>query len=802
MKQFDSVSINSRMLEILSQNPDWKAIVNDSVVASVLKTVAESNAELARYMEYLFKESKWDTAQNLSSVTAAAGQLGYRAARKKSAFGDIYISADPRIHLVGRTISKDDFLENRISWGALTSLVSFNSDVTIVDSQANSYIMTSRNELEANSAYVSNSIIQGTKKVISIPVGVARVVSTRSKLDPYLFIPVLIPNCENAGTASTQGFFRVFVTSGSSTEEYRVVDTHHLSSSEDRDVEVYADLYNSSLLYLKFNTSLVRGKALSLSEGSGVTSIDIHYIETAGAAGNLDRAFETFTISNLPGKANLNLYGINLEPITGGADEETAYDVKKNAPTYYMSTYTAATKDAYENLISKIDFGNGRYASKVRVFPGLFEDTKNKIARNVTYVTLLLEGLEDLASSSASTPYEGIEKTINFYLSKLKAPTDTLKFSPPDYVGIGIGISCTADREQVENLSDLRLGIQNLLDNTYGARSTELDFGRAVFEADIVKSIKTYDASVLSVKTEIEAVTKLNWSTAVRMLPVAGSPLYTTRLNFSFSPLFLGSNYVKGFKDYRTGAAYVLRFDIMYKQALTSTMSAYHTSIFVQENSARKTTGFYAIKDISLTPIWDKDLISNADYHTSDPDYTELDRAYQFYYKNKVYSDDAFERLVSAEALKTEAAITDYNTSPGALSSFFISYSGDADASDDKIGEGFIEFDITSIYATLQRYAEQDPILRNLLQEYPLANVKCNASGDLYQGFVNDVLATYVDIYVSARPVDTNLVPDTSDIAQNSVVLYVDSADDDSYTVTNLASVKKERLLSVECELV
>ena len=175
---------------------------------------------------------------------------------------------------------------------------------------------------------------------------------------------------------------------------------------------------------------------------------------------------------------------------------------------------------------------------------------------------------------------------------------------------------------------------------------------------------------------------------------------------------------------------------------------------------------------------------------------------YQFYYKDKVYSDDAFERLVSAESLKTEAAITDYNVSPGALSSFFISYSGDSDAADSKIGEGFIEFDITSIYATLQRYAEQDPILRDLLLEYPLANIKCNASGDLYRGFIDNVLSTYVEVYVSARPVDKNLVPSTDDLAQNSVVLYADSADTDSYTVTNLSSAKKERVLSVECELV
>jgi len=72
------------------------------------------------------------------------------------------------------------------------------------------------------------------------------------------------------------------------------------------------------------------------------------------------------------------------------------------------------------------------------------------------------------------------------------------------------------------------------------------------------------------------------------------------------------------------------------------------------------------------------------------------------------------------------------------------------------------------------------------------------------QGFIDDVLASYVDIYVSARPSDKNLIPDTDDIVQNSVVLYADSADEDStqLQVTNLSATKKERMISIECELV
>ena len=110
MIKYDSESLYNRALERLQQNPDWEAISSDSVIESLLKTNAEMNAETARYGEYLFNESKWDSAQNRSSIVAMAGMLGYKPKRARSATGPIYISSDPKIHNVGKTISKENFL--------------------------------------------------------------------------------------------------------------------------------------------------------------------------------------------------------------------------------------------------------------------------------------------------------------------------------------------------------------------------------------------------------------------------------------------------------------------------------------------------------------------------------------------------------------------------------------------------------------------------------------------------------------------------------------------------------------------
>ena len=813
MKQFDSASIRERLLTKLSQSPDWKAIASDSVVSTLVTAVAEVNAETARYAEYMFKESKWDTAQNLTSVGAAASQLGYKPARKTSAFGEIYISADPKIHLVGRQIFKDDFLrlEDDIAyvpnWGTLSSDILLNQDVVIVDSSGNNYTLTSTQNLLAGSPWSINTIMQGVKKSITIPLETLRTISSRSRLDPSVYVPIQITDCENAGQPFSEPFFRVFVNYSSSFQEYRVVDSLAFIEPADFDVEVFPDLYNSELLYLRFNASPSRGSTLNLTSSSNVVSIEIRYIETKGYEGNLTKVFQPFTITNIPSNPNLTLYGINLESVIGGSEEETASDMKRNAPLYYLKSYTAATKEAYENLIKRIDFDNKTYPDKVRVFPGVLEE--QGVKSYITYATFIAPALEDkLSSADSSITYDDIERLLNFYLSNLKAPTDVIKFAPPNYTRIGIGITSTASQSEVTNLVELRENIRDSIDAEYGAGSPELDFDRSVYESDIIDLVKNYDA-MRGVRVEMEAVKQLDWSSVIRMKPDPTIILYTARLGFDFSTLFKGRNFLKGFKDYRTGASYMLRFDIFFKKSTSSTVPAYHTSIFIKEDPSRGLDPFYHINDMSVTPIWDETSYVSTDYPFGETSTTAvLNDSYQFYLKKKIFSDDAFTESISAESLEDEPSLTDYTQTPGMISSYLVWSSGDS-TGDESIGSGYFEFDVTSMYYTLQKYAEQDQQLYQLLQLYPLSNVKCDAAGDLFTGFVNDVLSNYVEMYVSARPFDKDLVPEQSSTIgtisdDDSVVLYIDSADQDGETVvtTNLSVDKRARFLSVEIDLV
>lgn len=825
MKAFDSASIYQRYVDKLSQNPDWKAVLGDSVISAILKAAAEAQAETARYAEHLFKETKWDTAQNVSSIIAAAGQLGYKPARKKSAFGEVYISADPRIHQVGRTIFRDHFLSLNTDrplitgWKKLAEEIRFSKEATVVDSKGNNYVLTSLNPLEsssskgsfslvAQSSYTRNTIIQGTRKSIEIPINVARAVSTRSKLDPYVFIPVEIPNCEDANTVLTRSLFRVFAIKEGYEEEYRVVDTLHLSDSTDSDVEIYNDLYNKDIIYLKFNASSNRGKVMNLSTGTGIKSIRVDYLESLGALGNTTSAFEQFTISDIPSHPGVKLYGINLDPIIGGSDEESVYSIKQNAPRYYMNTYTVATKEAYENIIKNIDFG-GEYASKVKVFAKTAEDGDTGIRQRVTWASMILPSLEDLATSTDENPYKNIERLINYYLTELKAPTDVIRFIPPQYVGFGVGINCTADRTKVDNLSALEKDIRDLVDKEYGARSEKLDFSRSVYSADMISNLKSTFPALKSVQIEMEAVTKLDWNNTVRVTPVPSggtAAIRTLRIPFSFNSVFNGTGLKKGFRDYKAGATYVMRIDIFYKQSPSSNLPPYHTSIFIKENSVRKGNAFYYIKDnTENVTIWPEALVEgDYPFKAAPGTYDKLEDGYQFYFKKKYYTDLGFSNLISSETLNQEKVISSYKQDPGALNSFLVWWKENDDSSETDTGDGFFEFDIESFYYTLQACSRQDPFLQSALAPYEFSHIRCDAAdSEVLNGFVKKVLANFVDIYISMRPYDSDLVFNDQE-QNNDVVLYVDSQDQLGIggNVTEASQSRRSRLISVECDLI
>ena len=835
MIKYDSESLYNRALERLQQNPDWEAISSDSVIESLLRTNAEMNAETARYGEYLFNESKWDSAQNRSSIVSMAGMLGYKPKRARSASCPIYISSDPRIHNVGKTISKENFLnlggENDFlgsNWSTPSSSVAIDPSWSVVDSEGNNYIIANSDILNAGSFYKSNILlIEGSRETFRLTKNVIKNTATKTKLKPTLYVPFTILNMEEGDTSLTEKFLTIkeYNKSGSLTREYRIVENLLLSSSNDTDVEILPDTKADNLSYLVFNNDPLYGTAPDLSDSSSFGYIEISYIKTRGLKGNNPAIFRDFTLTSPDG--DTVLYGTNFTSMIGGSDVELVADIKENAPKYYISNYSVGTREAYENIIKGITFTFASGSSKpkrVRVYPGEQYNKKTNTYNRVTNVTFLADHLEDIVTSSdgveGDNEYKDIEDTLNYYLYKIKSPQDIIKFEAPRYVGFSIGIKCSADRSKVESLSDLTEGIRSLIDEGYGPNSSQLDFSRNFYLADVLASIKTAYPEVLSVKAEIEACTKINWDRAERELPREQEgpsdavAIHTLRMPFDFSSVFKGNNYIQGFKDYETGSSYNLRFDIFYKKALNSTSRDYHVSLFIPEGASfteggvRNSKAFYVVKDndASASKTWeninsDKPYPADLRADGSGDPCQRITRAYQYYLKEKIYTDDEFEELRVLTDNNIEAPIEDSSINLGALDNYLIYFSGSYDNNDGEIGSGYIEVTVDSFYKVLTKLAEQDDELASQLAECPLANIKCNAANDAFDKF-REILASRVDIYVSARPTDTDILIDEEDENECNVVLYIDSSDSDSVDNTaNLTTVKRPRMISVDCSL-
>ena len=831
MIKFDSTSIFNKSLEKLQQNPNWRAIANNSVISALLKSESEINSETDRYAEYLFQESKWDTAKNQSSILAMANMLGYQPKRKISARGKLYVSADPRTHLVGKTLSAQTF-ENlnktaNANWVKPSTNLSIKPTCNIVDSKGNTYIATTTT-FSKNDYYTTVEIMQGARKSVFIDIDTIRNTSTSSKLDPYLYIPVHIKNCEDASNSTSKSFFRVYRATSSNAgqtlnyTEYRVVNTMLLTSSSDNDVEVYNDIYNQDLFYLKFNNDPDRGDILDISRNTSLAGIRIDYVESTGAAGNVLNLFENFTLTDVVAAddtgSSYTLYGINSSAIIDGADEEAVYQIKKNAPKYYINNYTAGTKEAYENTIGNMDFNitiaDGQMnlkPKKVQVYGGTITSSSGS-QLPATFVSFLASGLEDLqASSISSEAYESIEESLNYYLTRLKSPQDTLRFTPPTYVPFAIGLNCKVSRENVDDLSQLESDIRNLIDTSWGANSDELDFSRNFFPSSLTTDIMNAFPVVKAISSEVEAISKLNIDSenVKRITPKPSESaqdvtVKVMRIPYNFSPIFLGDKAIIGFKDHRVGSDYVLRLDVMYKKpSQMVTSENYHVSIFIPDVKENREDPFYLLKDTSQNGIWPTSFTSQSGDYSELVNAAKLDNSKQYYYRNKVYSDNDFQELVDESSQEYIPTISSYLTSPGAVDDYLIYFSSNYEDASSSIGNGWIELSFDPIYRMLTNFALYDVTLREELAECPLAILKCgnDSAADAFETY-KKILAKYVDIYVSMRPIDNDLKIDTSTSSGGSSVLYIDSFDGATTSVnrSNLTADKRTRMISVTCE--
>ena len=864
MMRFDADSIEQRVSVNLSENPDWKPMLNNSVISSLVRHNAEADAEISRYAEYLFNESRWDTAQNRSSVVSMANMLGYQPKRKISAHGKLYVSLDSKITYVPNTITMDslmalkDYSSRESSplyntWKVSNSNIIIDPSCSVKDSKGNPYVVVSSTTLKSRDCLTSIDVMQGIRKSKFIDINTIRQIYSRSRLNRYIYIPVKIKDCEAATTISSRALLNVYVvikpdnsSDDTKLESYRIVDSLLLSSDGDKDVEFYNDLYNQDLFYLKFRDDPYHGGSLDISSSSSIQGIRIDYVESMGKDSNLSNLYETFYISNAKistsesentnSVSRVNLFGINYSPIEGGADEETISNIKSNAVKEYIKYYGVATKENYQRVILNTEFpvnvdgaAHIIIPSKVQVYGGYEEQGSLKMP--VTKVSFIGTNLEDIINGkNKQSIINSINESLNYSLSRLKSPQDALRFEPPVYTSFAVGVKCKLRRSSdVDKSQNISSSITDFIESQWGPNSSDLDFGRDFYKsAELSDLYQTFD-TIRSVSMEVEAVKKLNWEDSERINPWAGqtssadssTKSHTCRIPFEFSTVFKGSlNNKEGFKDYNTSSSYVMRIDFLYKApaSMGGSVGLNRTIFFdsglnrlTDEDKARSKTKFYRLVESTgsenLWPDFDY-LISSSDYdELGDAD--ELPASYIVDFKKKVYDDSDY-NLLKNDILKGRVA-TRNSSSRGTIDSYLVYFSGDyttETGGDGNIGAGWLEIPFDEIYAVLLEYSLYDSDLQRSLRNCPLSILKCDTSdSDAFKTF-KSIVGDYLDIYVSMRPNDNDLILQSEQLSKESgfngsnEILYIDSYDgpiSDNEKVVNLTSEKRARFISVEC---
>jgi len=92
MKRFDAEAIKARLLDRMRVKLNWALLSENGVISAIMDTFADSEAELARYAEYLLGEKKWTTAQNVSSLNSQVGLIGRKSHRMRSAISYVIVS--------------------------------------------------------------------------------------------------------------------------------------------------------------------------------------------------------------------------------------------------------------------------------------------------------------------------------------------------------------------------------------------------------------------------------------------------------------------------------------------------------------------------------------------------------------------------------------------------------------------------------------------------------------------------------------------------------------------------------------
>ena len=618
LKRFDHDSIRDRMLQRLVISEDWANVLGAGTLGNLIDTVADSNAEIARYLEYLYNEKKWRNARNMSSLTHLADLISYKRALPKSAIGYVVVShTDPdgiaRLPNFGTTFFELDqpsdwderekalqatFIERTalipwlvdpytvplgtsfktpsgIRYFALENVSS--RPLTIPYSQIAQDPSKSADFIRAGGwngiKFLKVPVIEG--EIVTVEFGEAR----GNRFESFVIDAI---NIENASNVISEKFFKVTVTPNmpeAVPETWEKIHNLRLAQPWDKVFECKI-LNNEDRVLIKFGDGIT-GQMLPRD-----ANLSVQYLETRGARGNVEDRYQITQMSFPPGipmidprtnRQSAFLSCTNIVPIMGGQDVEDEEDIRVRAPASYLKSYAIATQKSYYEQILRNSpvsllhcrvFQSGTYTgnSYGRQNDEFVSNIQNSVLQEITMSrsSLLITAIRSNGDKLIDPQNELINPLIRMFADQ-KSPNDTFDYIEPNFVRIRPNVIINTPETLTE--TEIKDEVSPKILAAYSIFNT--DFERPYHKSEIINIVQSSPFSqftdiFLEAKVEADLVPIIINNTGNAIVDRANTHL---AFPFKFDKIFAQNQLNAGFRNFKSKQPFVIRADARFTGA-------------------------------------------------------------------------------------------------------------------------------------------------------------------------------------------------------------------------------------------
>lgn len=501
MKRGDPESIKGRWLGDLKQKPSYKNIQKDGAIEQFIEASSEPISEAYRYGEMMLMEMKWDTSRNFSSIKHQARLVGKKLGRKHSAVGTIITS------------HSDTPTDTNLGTARYENL-----GVSILDIDQESDYDNLIQDVNAPTIAKQALVPYWSSKPYSIPVGavytakngLSYVCAERKVIErwsskwstirqskdlltefrasggwegyKYLTVPIVqgqqkIAYLGESDNTASQSFVL-------STLDIEAADSYYTkqflyAEVETKDgVEIWKEVYHLSTVgctdrYFEVNilddmsgTEIKFGDGINGAIPPDGAKITLHYLETAGAAGNV---YDLYAFNSaidgveIPDGLNISVGCQNMWAIIGGEDLETRAQFKRNAESAYAKNYeiihTYTEFGRQINLISPVPLLKSRVKSYLKA---------TKVNNSTVYTpTIGVTGLSGNLAKLNVTENAIFNKVINDAINNNIISNKEVCYVAPNILTLNSHVSIEL-KESVLSEEDYKSDMVNYLQEVVG----------------------------------------------------------------------------------------------------------------------------------------------------------------------------------------------------------------------------------------------------------------------------------------------------------------------------------------------